>query len=404
MTDPRPLTRADLAKFLPDQRAIRAFEKLFDIIPSDIERLYAQIEEASLDANSANSKAVSALAVLTLLKTQLELQDQVAPPEHVRSVALDYVDLRKFAPHAHKVGRIAWNEQEDTINIHHEGGVVQQVGEELYERMATNNLGVQINNGECIGLAGSGTDIAKFIADGTYPSLYIIGIATQNIPSGEAGRITVWGRVRDIDTSGWAVGDVLYVSTTTAGGLTNVKPTAPNLSIPIAVVLVSHATSGVIFVRPTIEQQLYYGAFTKTVDASPAAINTAYAITFDTTEASNGISIGTPTSRIVADNSGLYSFSVSFQLVSGSASVKNVWLWFRKNGVDIANSAMKVSLDSGTAVKAPSRSLFFSLAAGDYMELMWAADDTNVTLDALASTAFAPAAPACVLTVEQIQQ
>tara|TARA_R110000744_G_C19371646_1_gene562801 strand:- start:32081 stop:32512 length:432 start_codon:yes stop_codon:yes gene_type:complete len=35
MADPRPLTRNELAKFLPDQRSIRAFEKLFDLIPNE---------------------------------------------------------------------------------------------------------------------------------------------------------------------------------------------------------------------------------------------------------------------------------------------------------------------------------------------------------------------------------
>ena len=404
MTDPRPLTRADLAKFLPDQRAIRAFEKLFDLIPSDIEQLYARIEETTIEAGIADNKAAAALTLAYAINRLAEMVALHPRDEAQSSFKVDYIDFRTFAPHVDAPGRLVWNDEDDTLNLHHEGDVTLQIGLELYSRITTNNLPTQINNGECVGLAGSGTDIAKFIADGTYPSLFIIGVATQDIPAGESGRITVWGKVRSIDTSAWSVGDTLYVSPTTAGQLTNTKPTAPNLSIPIAVVLTSDASDGVIFVRPSAEQQLYYGAFSKTSDSSPAAINTAYTIVFDSTEVSNGISLGTPASRIVAENSGLYSFSASFQLVSGSASVKNVWLWFRKNGTDVTNSAFKVSLDSGTAIKSPSRSLFFSLSAGDYIELMWASDDTNVTLDAIAATAFAPAAPACVLTVEQIQQ
>ena len=47
---------------------------------------------------------------------------------------------------------------------------------------------------------------------------------------------------------------------------------------------------------------------------------------------------------------------------------------------------------------------FFSLAAGDYIEIMFAADDTAITVDNVAATAFAPAAPAIVLAVSQVQQ
>ena len=109
-------------------------------------------------------------------------------------------------------------------------------------------------------------------------------------------------------------------------------------------------------------------------------------------------------SRLVVAHSGLYEFNCAFQLASGSASTKNVWLWFRKNGVDVANSSFKVSLESNSALATPSRSMVFSLAANDYIELMWAADSTSVTLSPFAATAFAPAAPACIVSVDQVQQ
>ncbi|MNO63650.1 hypothetical protein D3C76_543590 [compost metagenome] len=235
-------------------------------------------------------------------------------------------------------------------------------------------------------------------------------MTTQDIPNGAQGRVTVWGQVRDIDTTGtpvgevWVAGDILYVSPTNAGKFTKTKPTAPNLSMPIAQVLAVNATTGRIAVRPTIEQQLFYGQFTKTTDQVPSAINTANAITWDSTTIANGVSIGVPSSRIVATNAGLYKFSASFQLTSSSASVKNIWFWFRKNGVDVASSSLITSIDSATAIRTPSRSQFFSMAAGDYIELFWASDSTAVTLDNIPATAFAPAAPAAQLSVNQEQQ
>jgi hypothetical protein len=156
----------------------------------------------------------------------------------------------------------------------------------------------------------------EFIADGTLSPIGIVGVTTQDIPDGEAGRITVWGRVRDIDTTGtpfgetWLAGEVLYVSPTVAGGYTKVKPTAPNLSMPIAQVRVVSATVGEIAIRPTIEQQLFYGSFIKTADQIPSAANTAQALTWSSALIANGVSIGSPASRIVAAIAGMYIFSV----------------------------------------------------------------------------------------------
>ena len=272
-----------------------------------------------------------------------------------------------------------------------------------------NTTGSTILKGTVVGFAGVGSNnvlsVAPYLADGSQPSLYILGIMAEELPdSGATGLCCVWGNVSGIDTSAFGVGDILYASPTVAGALTNVKPTAPDNVIPVAAVLISSATAGEIFVRPTIEQQKYYGEFTKTTDQTPAAVDTAYALTFDNTEKANGISIGSPTSRIVAAQSGLYQFNVTIQLTSSNSSDKDVWFWFRKNGTDVANSSrlITVSISGGYAPVALIES--FSLEENDYIEVMFAAEDTAVTVDNVAATAFAPAAPAVVLSITQIQQ
>lgn len=431
------ISRDQLKQFLPNNDTIRRFEALFKqasvTTPADIDFIFVLLQELTVGIGNADQKANLASDLVAGLARDVELMasnpapdlgrieftarlaealDLVASrPTFVmpRSFPVDYIDFDRTPAAAAQVARVEWNPTDDTLNIHHSGDVSQQVGLELYGRI-TNNSGVTIPNGAAVSFDPVTNSFLLFIADGTLSPLTIIGIATEQILNGAQGRITVWGRVRDLNTTGtpvgetWAAGQILYTSPTIAGGLTNVKPTAPNVSLPIAQVRVVSSTVGQIAVRPTIEQQLFYGQFSKTVDQTPAAANTAYAITWTSALISNGVSIGAPTSRIVAAHAGLYKFSASFQLTSGSASVKNVWLWYRKNGVDIANSALITSMDSGTAIRAPSRSLLISLAAGDYVELMWAADDTNVTLDAIPATAFAPAAPAALLTVNQEQQ
>jgi hypothetical protein len=275
--------------------------------------------------------------------------------------------------------------------------------------LVQNSTGATLFKGTVVGFAGVGAanllSASKYLADGSTPSLYILGVLDETIPdNGATGLCCVWGPVSGIDTSAFNVGDVLYASPTVAGGFTNVKPTAPDNVIPIAAVLIKSATNGVIFVRPTIEQQKYYGEFTKTSDQSPAVINTAYALTFDNSDISEGISIGSPASRIVVVQSGLYQFDATVQISSSSSSAKTVWLWFRKNGTDVANSARLVTININNGYTAVSMSEFFSLAANDRIEIMFAANDTAITVDNVAATAFAPAAPAVVLAVSQIQQ
>jgi hypothetical protein len=275
--------------------------------------------------------------------------------------------------------------------------------------LVQNSTGATLPKGTVVGFAGVGAanllSVSKYLADGSTPSLYILGVLDETIPdSGATGLCSVWGPVSGIDTSAFNVGDILYASPTVAGAFTNVKPTAPDNVIPLAAVLIKSATDGAIFVRPTIEQQKYYGEFTKTSDQSPAVINTAYALTFDNTEISGGISIGSPASRIVVVQSGLYQFDATIQISSSSSSAKTVWLWFRKNGTDVANSARLVTININNGYTAVSLAEFFSLAENDRIEIMFAADNTAITVDNVAATAFAPAAPAVVLAVTQVQQ
>lgn len=412
----KALTRAQLAQALgtQDHEIIRRFERLFQIAgvetPAVIELLLRLVQEASIDAGigiaKANQVADSLIAAARSLELLASRPDFVLP----RGIELDYLSFNPSPRYPRLVRNVAWNPDDDTLNLHHSDGVTQQVGQELYGRI-TNNTGSLIPNGSALGIDPGTNSYVLFLADGTLSPVTIVGVTTQDIPDGAQGRITVWGQVRDIDTTGtpfgetWVAGDILYVSPTIAGGFTRVKPTAPNLSMPIAQVLFVSSTLGRIAVRPTIEQQLFYGSFIKTSDQTPSAANTAQALTWNSSLISSGVAIdgGVP-SRIVVDNAGLYKFSVSLQLTSSSASVKNVWIWFRKNGADVASSAMITSLDSATAIRTPSRDLFFSLAANDYIEIMFASDSTAMTIDNIAATAFAPAAPAAIVTINQEQQ
>lgn len=306
-------------------------------------------------------------------------------------------------------GTLSWNSADQTLDLGMEYGVVQQIGEEIYARVS-NNTGVTIPNGTVVGFTGAVPDsalsISPYLADGSQSSLNILGVMTHDLPdTGQKGYCTTWGFVRGLNTSAFSLGDLLYASPTVAGGFTKVKPTAPNNVIPLAAVLKVGTTDGIIFVRPTIEQQKYYGEFTKTDTQTPAVINTAYALTFTTTELAKGVSRGTPTSRIVIANAGLYNFALSVQITSTNASQKSVWVWLRKNGTtNIPNSARIATTNLNNGYLVVTINEVLSMLAGDYMEIMFASDDVNISVATVAATAFAPAAPAALLAVTQTEQ
>lgn len=307
------------------------------------------------------------------------------------------------------VGVMAWNTTDQTLNLGMEYGVTQQIGQETYARVG-NTTGSTIPNGSVVGFAGATTDallVAPYLADGATPTLYILGVMTHDLPdSGDKGYCCTWGFVRDIDTSAFSAGDILYASPTVAGAFTNVKPTAPDNVIPLAACVVSDATAGVIFVRPTIEQERYYGEFYNTTGVTPGAANTAYAMEWDGTAIADGITVaGTPATQITVSESGLYQFNARVQFSSNNSNTKSAWVWWRLNGTtDYPNSAVVGSLSDNNGYLVARNSDFFSLAANDYIELMWAVDDTGLAPTNVAATAFAPAAPCALVEVTQIQQ
>jgi hypothetical protein len=153
------------------------------------------------------------------------------------------------------------------------------------------------------------------------------------------------------------------------------------------------------WVQVVLEDGKYSGAVT--ADQTAASINTAYALTY-TSSTTDGINNGTPASRIVFDEAGQYMISFSAQIASTSSSTVNFWFWPRVNGSDVAGSTMKNALHQNGSVLVVSRSAIFELNAGDYLEAMWAADNTNGFLDATAATAFAPAAPASTIAITRL--
>ena len=142
-----------------------------------------------------------------------------------------------------------------------------------------------------------------------------------------------------------------------------------------------------------------YGSFYDTTDQTAAVINTAYGMTFNTTDISYGVTSGSPTSRIYVDRSNIYNIQFSAQFINTGGGANRVWIWLRKNGVDVTQSATVIRIQGNNTENVAAWNFLLQLNASDYFELMWEVDSTNISLHADAATAVHPAVPSIILTV-----
>lgn len=143
---------------------------------------------------------------------------------------------------------------------------------------------------------------------------------------------------------------------------------------------------------------LPHGAFHDTTIQTAAAINTAYAVTLNSTDHTYAVYIGTPTSRVYVDVAGVYNFEFSMQLDKTAGSTGIIFVWARVNGTDVPDSATRLSIQGTAAEVVPAWNFLLDLNGGDYFELMWAVDDDRIRIQAEAATAFCPAIPSVILT------
>ena len=148
-----------------------------------------------------------------------------------------------------------------------------------------------------------------------------------------------------------------------------------------------------------------YGAFQDSTDQTAANTTTAYAITFDTTDFSNGITLS-DSSRLNVAQSGIYNLQFSIQFKNTTNDGQDVDVWFRKNGTDIANSNSRFHLSQRKSSGDPSHliaamNFFVSLAASDYVQIMWRPTDVGVSLEhfAAGTSPTRPAIPSVIATL-----
>ena len=148
-----------------------------------------------------------------------------------------------------------------------------------------------------------------------------------------------------------------------------------------------------------------YGAFQDSTDQTAANTTTAYAITFDTTDFSNGVTLSN-SSRLNVAQAGIYNLQFSIQFTNTTNASQDVDVWFRKNGTNIDKSNSRFGFAPRKGAGDPFHTIaalnfFVSLAANDYVEIMWRTTDTGVSIEhyAASSTPTRPAVPSVIATL-----
>lgn len=151
-----------------------------------------------------------------------------------------------------------------------------------------------------------------------------------------------------------------------------------------------------------------YGAFQDSTDQSAASTTTAYAVTLNTTDYSNGVYLSN-SSRINVRNYGIYNIQFSIQFKNTTNDSQDIDIWFRKNGTDIANSNSRFSLPARKSTGDPSHliaamNIFVELQANDYIQLYWRTSDTGVVMEQYASgtSPTRPAIPSVIVTASYV--
>ena len=162
-------------------------------------------------------------------------------------------------------GRLTWNDEDGTLNLGMKGGnVILQVGQEQLVRVVNKTGGdllesqykaVRVRTQAEGGAQGQRLAVVNANSNTEIDSSTPVGIVTEDLANNQEGFVTTFGVGRGINTTGtlqgetWLDGDTLYLSPTTPGGLTKVKPISPDHLVIMGYVIYAHQNQGKIFVK-----------------------------------------------------------------------------------------------------------------------------------------------------------
>lgn len=165
---------------------------------------------------------------------------------------VDYIEFNQAAGVVAETGQLTWNAVDGTLDLGLLGGnVTLQIGQEQIVRFVNHTL-VDFAEMQVVRIVGAqgnrlSADLAQSNSDVNSNTTF--AVVTEPILKNQQGYATVSGLVRNINTSSFPEGSVLYLSPFVAGGITHIIPVSPNRNVRVGYCVRSHATVGSIFVN-----------------------------------------------------------------------------------------------------------------------------------------------------------
>jgi hypothetical protein len=189
--------------------------------------------------------------------------------------------------------------------------------------------------------------------------------------------------------------------TLATGNATTTTLSDPRISRDSMILLVPKSAAAFADTAP-------YGAFQDSTDQTAASTTTAYPMTFNTTDFSNGVYLSN-SSRMNVRNAGIYNVQFSVQLENQDNVQHTVDIWFRKNGTNITASNSKFTVPARKSASIFGHVIgainyFVELAANDYIEIVWRTESTDVSLEQTPaeSSPTRPATPSVIATMQYV--
>jgi hypothetical protein len=154
-----------------------------------------------------------------------------------------------------------------------------------------------------------------------------------------------------------------------------------------------------------------YGQFQSQTDQTAAAIDVAYAITYDQSDFTGGVTLSSG-SRLTVPTEGVYAVTFSIQFKNTTNNLEDVDIWLRKNGTDVPDTNSRFGLQPRKGAGNPSHliattTIMVELAANDYVQLMWHVTSTGVSIEHFPAVTYSvgvtpaiPATPSAIVQVE----
>ncbi|HOO43426.1 MAG TPA: hypothetical protein PKU69_00005, partial [Bacillota bacterium] len=159
------------------------------------------------------------------------------------------------------IGKIVWDASKNTLSVALSASHIYNFGEQLVVYVL-NKTGATLTKGTPVYVYGEFASSGKVLVDklsyapADYPkALKIAGVMAENVANNGSGFVIFRGLATGLDMSAYSVGDNLYIGST-AGTLTNVVPTSPNIKAAIGMVINNSATEGTLLVSRSVHHNL----------------------------------------------------------------------------------------------------------------------------------------------------